>query len=377
VVKRPYIVFDKSNTFNWEYGWDDQSKNYTLLKEDFQREPYGNKYTPNWMSVFANTTVKLKVDVKDLDNKIDSIKDFCIYIKSNNSKIKINNDTTFKLLTYNALNTISSIDVTSDALGSTTTNHLRDSIIPQTKDADIIGKLYISCELPITKKVVLVYVKSKSNSYRDNTAGTKPQEILNILNNQFHNQLLRKWEIAVGDANGIYPTYLDLSNDLAGVSQVVYSSSSAALNYLKYKYDSLTYVNTNINLNIDSLNQNYSLQDDIIINGSPNIKTRFFFITDFDSIPTLSGVGTLGGATFRGRHTGLLTLYGTLIDFPHEFGHFLNLRDLFNNPYPNITTGTTNNIMDYISNRDRFFYFQWYHSNPSKSNIITDDNWVW
>jgi hypothetical protein len=207
IIDPPYIVFEKKNNFNWEYGWDEDSKNYALLKEDFQREPYGNRYTPKWMSVFHQKTVEVKVDVKNLSSDLKNMKNFYVYIKSNNSKIKINNDTAYKA-DYNILKSIKTINITADELGSTITNHLRDSIIPQTKEGDIIGKLYISCEKPVTKKVVIVYVKS-------NTTGNYPTNInsalLDYFNNKSYNQLLKQVQINPVINGFHFPTEMDIS----------------------------------------------------------------------------------------------------------------------------------------------------------------------
>ncbi len=217
-------------------------------------------------------------------------------------------------------------------------DYFRANVVVKNSGGNKIGALNVSCQNPVEKKIIIVYVKTTAGgSYRDTEL--PEQIILDYLNKNSHNQFFRKWVLAQDGAGNSYPKFMDLSGT------TLTDDAKQILNPLKAAYDDLFIAQGLPELNPDGvLEQNTK---------------RVVFITD-----KLCGTSK-GAGHFRGIYS-MITILGKEPSIAHESGHTIGLRHIFSdgsNPdYYNIPQQTTQNFMDYSALpdlRNMFYFKQW------------------
>jgi hypothetical protein len=248
--------------------------------------------------------------------------------------VKINNSILYTIK-YSQLNSLNSVTISGKQSNiNTNAQRLISSIHVTSNLNDTLGKLRISCSKPKEYRVTFVYVNTGSGY---DSSILSRVAMLNILNNQSHNQFFRKWNLYSG-----YSDTLDLSYEYIH-NPSSFSDDQAA--YLKIK----EYYKIRKGLDVDFINGpgNPLLH--------PNNKKHIYFITT--RIPTSSYALTSQGWT-----SGVFWSNARLKTVAHEHGHVLNLGHTFEIPF-NIQQNSTTNYMDSRSissdNRSWFSYFQW------------------
>ncbi len=189
------------------------------------------------------------------------------------------------------------------------------------------------------KNIVLLTTRKDScgSGGASNYPNVNKQEILNYLNNNSHNQLHVKWELAQPSVN--YIDTLDISSDyILNPNGLTFTKSTNILNYLKNKYIA------KYQINVES-----------------NPENQYFFVTNLTNVMSQSG-GISGGINGTGGNSGafFVSILNKFYVYSHELGHGLGLNHTFeNNGSKNIPQGKTSNFMDYNSSYDTWFRYQY------------------
>jgi hypothetical protein len=359
VCNKSIIKFHNKLNYSGEYGFDEVGYQYDSLKNDYQKFSICNfNYKVPWMSLLHGQTDTIAcetiVSQADLSNS-----SFWVEIKSSNSdSIKINNlpaNTAFHL-NGNQLANLSTLKITGYQF-SAISNHSKAFIFAVNNSGDTIGKLHISCQRPIRKKLVIIYTNT-GTGYRDTLASGKitKTEILNGLNKKSHNQIFKKW-----DLDTTLPDKLDITTE--------YYLDSMNNNFTGIQNSSL------VPSNLLNLYKNHTGFDYVLLNNGKNRddSTRYYFLFITD-LPVKSNFG--GVVSGIGREAACIMRKSDLSTVIHELGHNLKLvhtfelnaetwhtNPLFKQYSPKITKYSTKNYMDYGNEEERFFYYQWLKSN--------------
>jgi hypothetical protein len=348
VYTRPIIYFRRGSSYNGEYGFDDYDSTFSHLRDsaryrigyEVRRIGSDSSYKVPWMSLLDKQSATINIRkvwpdsawvVKDVNSSVT--------FKPNNPFIKVNNSP-FVQVKYTSLNTFNTIDVYAEQW-QTNNDSVRytKKLAPIVKDVyavtdnlDTLGKLHLSCAKPSMKNVVLVYV-NVGTGY-DSTTLSK-SSVLDYLNNNSHNQLMRQWQLKTS-----YPDTLNLTSEYS-LYPSTFTNKDSILYYFKKYYKAHT------GYDIDHIN--------VFQLPRGNKKVHFYFFSKL----TISGVYAV---TELGYYTGSIFYNAGIKTVPHEFGHVLNLGHTFEPPL-NVTQNSTTNYMDSrrasFDGRRWFAFYQW------------------
>ncbi|HRF24423.1 MAG TPA: hypothetical protein PLR98_09685, partial [Chitinophagaceae bacterium] len=348
VYSKPIVIFQRGDNYDGEYGFDDSShKHPTIANNDLYKPGTeittiaGTNYVVPWMSLLDgdSATIKLK---KIMDNKIKNDKAFGVHLKTSNNSIKINGVNDLDL-SYDALKNLNTLTVTANEWDANEANKAIASIYAITYSGDTIGKLNISSQKPVLKKVVFVYVNT-GTGYRTDM----PKNLLlDSLNSRSHNQLFRKWVVDATHSAGGKDT-LDLSVEYAA-NPALFMGDSLVLR----KIDSFYKDHKGIDIYFD-------VNDGMIMaNSNDTAKVHFVFLMNYRLAP-VGGSETMGITNLGGiKSVFWRAAYKQTI--AHEMGHLLKLRHIFS-PMYGVPEYSTTNLMDYYIGVDRtnmFYFAQW------------------
>lgn len=190
VSGKSVIKFSKKNNYDGQYGFDSEGYQYEKTKNDYKKLTIDNKpYQVPWMSMFDGQTDTIKVDPMLTPTDAAS-STYWIQFRRTSNKIRINDDTTLKVIGGSAINALKNIRIKCNEFDtSSIVKYKREAIYVLNNVGDTLGKIEISCQNPIKKKLVIVYVKTDSLGY------PARRNYLKYLNDSSHNQIFKKWDL--------------------------------------------------------------------------------------------------------------------------------------------------------------------------------------
>lgn len=356
VYQMPTFVFKRGENYNGEYGFDDYDS--TFRKSNIQTAyPAGYEiiqinedgaYKVPWMSLLDQQSAIIKDTLFNLSNDAKKDVDAFVELRPSNSNILIDGMPS-KKFDYATLGIAHMLPISATQWDNNIlddANKAIESIYAITNTGDTIGKLHLSAYRPQKKKVVIVYVNTGTGY---NTLSKT--DILNQLNTNSHNQLMRKWQI-----NNSYSDTLDVTAEFNANPSLFHNKDTVPKIFRNYYFQHKAIDISNNVINFNVLNKdsdrvyvafvaNYSLIDSLTIGGILHTQS-----TDGSTI-------SLGG-----NYTALFNT-GTLPTKSHEFGHMLHLDHTWLPPLFIASTSTTN-FMDYLptngsERRNSFYFCQW------------------
>jgi len=369
VYPMPTFYFKRGANYNGEYGFDDSSHTHAAITSDttFRRGTEirtinALQYNVPWMSLLDGQTADIRDTLFNLSVDAKKDRNGKVLLIPSNNKITINGLSS-ATPSFNQLSVAHTLPIKAEEWDvNSETSRTIGSIYAITTFGDTIGKLNISCEKPVTKKIVIVYINT-GTGYRNGVGGTNINKdtLINFLNAKSHNQIFKKWVI-----QNAFSDTLNLVNEFN-------------MNPNAFAYDSLPrifkkYYGLHKNLDMDSINQNPLKSYQPYINSDTG-KTYFLYISDLlfaTPKDTTNGDYPIGRASVHGS----IFRGGNYIICSHELGHALYLDHTFydvTNPppsgafCPSINKYTTNNIMDYVfpgqaDKRRMLYFYQWLKS---------------
>jgi hypothetical protein len=365
VYKMPTFYFKIGTNYKGEYGFDDSShlhpfiKNNPLYSAGTETRKFNEdtSYIVPWVSSLDSQIVNIKDSLSNLSSEAKKDKNGKINLSTSSVNIKVfggMGGTVGFSKSYNELSMQNNIMMGAIQWDARNDDSLKSIgyIYAITNTNDTIGKLNISCAKPKPKKVLFVYVNTGTGY--DSSVLTKVN-MLDQLNNQSHNQLMRKWVL-----DNSYSDTLDISAEYA-----------AHRNW--FIKDSIPYIFENLydqhkSFSIFGVNALYQ-------NDEPQ-KVHFVFITNFMMLDTtivggITVINQIFGVAEIGGYLGSFYQGATQKEVSHEFGHNLHMYHIFPeyfgttyHPRYLIPQFSTKNFMDYkapsvAEKRTMFYYCQW------------------
>lgn len=373
IYKVPTLYYKIGANYKGQYGFDDSAHLHPLILNNTRyvagtvKKTYGLdvNYRVPWLSLLDKQTITIKDSLANFSAWAKKDKNGYVEFKaSSNSNNKILmygvNNPKFYYTNLNVNNTfniyaekwISRVDSLRKAGNFT---NIVASIHAITNTGDTIGQMKLSCDTAISKKVVFVYVNI-GNGYNTRTK----QSMLDSLNKNTHNQLLRKWTIDLVNSAGGKDTI-----DLTAEYNLDTSKFMRSDTLLKSRFIHDFYLSHKGIDMIFDVNGGY-----LTANGDDEAKVHYVFIFNYSI--SASDDGTIGIA----QEGGYLSLFWINADYKsvgHEMGHLIKLKHTFDTsaigpralPAPGyrITKGSTKNIMDYPlvypDPTEMFYFAQW------------------
>jgi hypothetical protein len=347
---KPIIYFRIGDNYNGEYGFDDSSHKHPVIKNTAaynngtEVRPIGSNpaYIVPWLSLLDKQTVSVKIEKQNLSPLAARDPLFAVMFQSSGINTILNNynwGVNFNYSQLVALNTFPIYAEQFNALSETNKTVANITVINQTSDT--IGKLNYSCQIPIKKKIVFIYVNTGTGYL--NTGIHSKQAILEQLNLHSHNQFMRKWVLDTSY------NYLDTLNLTTEYSTNPSDFANETIVFSKVK----TFFQAHKNMYISQFNPG--------INSFSNDPEKRHIVFVFNISMGL----VLGNTDTPGIVSNLFST-SDKNTFSHEMGHILKLQHTFADTTTqlnyNIPKYSTKNIMDYSNGgaaQNMFYFSQW------------------
>jgi hypothetical protein len=361
---KPIIFFQRKTYYNSGYGFDDIGYQYDSLKNDYQTLNVYNTtlYNVPWMSLLDGQEDTININTVGLGKSNINDPNFWVSFRSMNPSIKINEGDSLHC-TGSTLNSLKTLRIKANQWDPVSADFSQAAVYALDNKGDTIGKLNVSCQMPITKHIVLVYVNTGNGNRNYNASG-----FIDSLNTYAHNQIFRKWilDTVLATSKTTGRTY-----QINGVDTINATSEFAA--------KTATFMDAGMLLDyVDTLYKNHKgidiLQDIDSNNLLLNSPARVGFVFLFNyALPFVNGSRT-DGDTRTGTVSVLFSpCYWQTI--AHEMGHLIGLKHTFpgtrtrsngtvvSTPGLGIPEYTTPNFMDYSppgpDPANMFFRRQW------------------
>lgn len=372
VYENPTITFHIKDGYFSQYGFDDSA--HTYLKDSIRyKRGYEIKtingdtsYKVPWMSLVDNQkdTVKINKTTSDLDEFSHDMEGSVTFYTSTNY-IKINGQLNYST-SYSQLKNLRNITIEAKEWDPySESNKTIGNILIINSWGDTLGKLNLSCQKPIDKQVVLVFVNTGSG-FRN----VDRQKILDSLNLFSHNHLFRKWNtyIPTSDLHSKFDSLTINGMDTINLSQefITYNSrfqnDDTLMKYIPRFYES------HKNGMAMYFDVNHGTSHSM---SNASDKVHFVFIFNYN-LPYVGGSRVDGSTQLRGCIS-LLFLAADYQTRAHELGHILAI----NHPFPEWNSNLTilrprlgipkfqsKNFMDYTAPgkpdvTNMFYFAQW------------------
>jgi hypothetical protein len=375
VYKTPTLYFKIGLNYKGEYGFDDSAHLHPRILNN-SRYNLGTKiktfgqdtsYRIPWVSLLDQQTATIRDSLVNLSNAAKKDKNGYIEFKQSiisNNKILMfgSNNPRFYYSTLNPINTFNIYaqrwNQNVESLRKAGNfNDIISNIYAITNTGDTIGQMRLSCDIATPKKVVFIYVNT-GRGYRN----ISKQVILDSLNKNSHNQVLRKWVLdssIIKHSNG--RDTIDLRSEFT-LDSTKFMNPDTLLRPTRIDAYYLNHKNIDIN---------YGLNSGInIISDNPN-KVHVVFIFNYSLF--INGGGDIAASDAGGFRS----MWWVDTDYKaaaHEMGHLLNMAHVWTNVsamvIPNssvpgylIPKYSTKNLMDYANvspdPTEMFYFAQW------------------
>jgi hypothetical protein len=340
IVNEPIMVKFHRTPGQQFYGFDEEGMQFSALSSDYSTATIGSQTVQvPWMSLPDGHSDNVSLEILSNSAVASSPSSYSVEFSATNANIQINNSTSPYTVNGSNLGSLSSINVTLNELDPDIYTFKKESILVKNGSGNLIGKLDVSSQKPIVKKLVVVYVNI-GDGYK--TSVNKGSLLTYLNSGAGYSQIFKKWEL---ESTTTYPDMLDLSTEYANnSSQFLGENPVSVLNY---------YYNLKKGINVDAVN---SSGGNPLAGANPN-RVYFLFVT---KIPNSNKAGITRDF---GHPCAMLYLGGSYGSAMHELGHELNLRHTHESssmPFgPGIPEASTRNHMDYSINREMFFFYQW------------------
>jgi len=327
VVPTPIVTFERGHNYDGSYGFDYYE--YERFKNSFDTIKLSNStyYVP-WMSMWNGSSKNIiaNIQIPVLYRKL-KVK----FISTKPEKVNITQNAE---LSYNQLKQgLNSFDI---QLNTTDDISYHDTcqIYATDENNKKIGRLSIEYDvLPeldnIPLKATLIFVKTDTSKQRNIIDKNKVEtDVTSFLNNYSYNQALLQWNINVDTF-----TYLN-----------------STLNKLAY------------NNQLDSI-QSFNIYDSLRLSYSKNIPLKpnhsYVFVTDrlSSTIPGIGNVPTNINSIMKSPYF-VIMFYNAVTNnttYAHELGHNRSLKHPFQYRTNLIPKQSSQNFMDYSTDRIMFF----------------------
>jgi hypothetical protein len=375
IYKVPTLYFKIGLNYKGEYGFDDSAHLHTRILNN-PRYNMGTKiktfgqdtsYRIPWMSLLDGHTATIRDSLANFSREAKKDKNGYVEFRQSiisNNKILMYGSNNPKWY-YTSLNTTNTFNIYAQRWKFNVEvlrkagnfNDLVSNIYAITNTGDTIGQMRLTCDIATPKKVIFIYVNT-GNGYRN----ISKQLILDSLNKNSHNQILRKWVLdtsVVRNSNG--RDTINLTNEFT-------------LDSTKFMNPDTLLKPTRINeyyLNHKNIDINYDLNSGVNIISGDSAKVHVVFILNYSILA--SGGGTVASSDAGGYRSAwwVDTDYKAAA---HEMGHLLNMAHTWNNisalasPNPSIPgylipKYSTKNLMDYANifpdPTEMFYFAQW------------------
>lgn len=371
IYKVPTLYYKIGGNYKGEYGFDDSAHLHPLILNNTRyaagtiKKTYGQdvNYRVPWLSLLDHQTITIKDSLANFSEWAKKDKSGSVEFKASsnsNNKILMHGVNNPKFY-YSSLNVNNTFNVYAEKWISKV-DSLRKSgnftnivanIHAITNTGDTIGQMKLTCDTAINKKVVFVYVNI-GTGYNSRSK----QSILDSLNTNTHNQILRKWSIDNLNSTGGKDT-IDLTNEY-NLDPSKFMKSDTLF---KTKFIHDYYLNHKGIDMVTDVNGGYST-----IQTDDESKVHYVFIFNYSISATDNGVI---GIAQEGGYLSLFWVAANYKDIGHEMGHLLKLKHTFSSvstslPAPGyniLPKGVTKNLMDYPvvspDPTEMFYFAQW------------------
>lgn len=361
VFGNPSVFFHRKNNYAGEYGFDNFGYIHDSLKNHYQTILVDSQdYHVPWVSLLDGQTATIKITSTITAEAASDTSTWVEFRPSASGKIKINGDIIPVRKRGSELATFNSINIEANELDPIWTNYKQDSIIVISNTGDTVGKLMVSCQKPIQKKVAFIYVNSGSGYRRS----ISKDSLLEQLNARSHNQIFKKYVL-----RNDLPDTLNVTGQYIADSAYANSHIQVWLN-LKYKAAYFPSI-----ISIGDLNLPHPDSSIYFAPTNPN-RTYLYYITDINISANTLGETRPSSSISTIVLCGLAnTRYRIMETTSHEMGHAIGLEHTFYDPLepptyfcPHIAKYSLTNFMDYGRDgldpeKDCFYYYQWLYSN--------------